>query len=320
MLSTLIASSGFNAAPTTHRTPQQACTRSSCTLMQLGVAAGAATAAAAVLEETSRAVASKGIEAPDAARSFVSMDQERAGLVDDEGLPLIYDKDAIQAYWAGQSGALQQRWLEFLGVTVPFITRVAGLLISGGTEALEANSAELARDARINLEKLGPTYIKMGQMMSVRPDVLPQPALVELSKMQDGVEGFEQSIAIAMVEQELGRPLMEVFSEFADEPVAAASLAQVYRAVLRDGGDVVAVKVQRPGVQSLVSKDLYVLRRAAEVYQGLIKRFAPQQRTDYVALLNEWAVGFYTELDFKNEVGPTHGDQPHNTPPLATNY
>ena len=278
--------------------------------MQLGVAAGAATAAAAVLEETSRAVASKGIEAPDAARSFVSMDQERAGLVDDEGLPLIYDKDAIQSYWAGQSGALQQRWLEFLGVTVPFITRVAGLLISGGTEALEANSAELARDARINLEKLGPTYIKMGQMMSVRPDVLPQPALVELSKMQDGVEGFEQSIAIAMVEQELGRPLMEVFSEFADEPVAAASLAQVYRAVLRDGGDVVAVKVQRPGVQSLVSKDLYVLRRAAEVYQGLIKRFAPQQRTDYVALLNEWAVGFYTELDFKNEVGPTHGDQP----------
>ena len=154
----------------------------------------------------------------------------------------------------------------------------------------------------------------------VRPDVLPQPALVELSKMQDGVEGFEQSIAIAMVEQELGRPLMEVFSEFADEPVAAASLAQVYRAVLRDGGDVVAVKVQRPGVQSLVSKDLYVLRRAAEVYQGLIKRFAPQQRTDYVALLNEWAVGFYTELDFKNEVGPTHGDQPHNTLPLATNY
>ena len=91
----------------------------------------------------------------------------------------------------------------------------------------------------------------MGQMMSVRPDVLPQPALVELAKMQDGVEGFEQSIAIAMVEQELGndpnpdpdpdpdpdpnpnptqelgRPLMEVFSEFAPEPVAAASLAQV---------------------------------------------------------------------------------------------
>ena len=159
----LIASSGFNAAPTTPRQPQQACTRSSCTLMQIGggVAASAATAAAAVIEETSRAVATKGVEAPDADRSFVSMDQERAGLVDDEGLPLIYDKDAIQSYWAGQGGALQQRWIEFLGVSVPFITRVAGLLISGGTDALEDNAAELAQDARVNLEKLGPTYIKV---------------------------------------------------------------------------------------------------------------------------------------------------------------
>merc|ERR1719484_263376 len=104
-----------------------------------------------------------------------------------------------------------------------------------------------------------------------------------------------------MVEQELGRPMGEVFSEFGPEPAAAASLAQVYRAVLKETGEVVAVKVQRPGVQELVSKDLYVLRRAAEVYQGLVTRFAPQQRTDYVALFNEWAVGFYTELDFVNE-------------------
>ena len=71
--------------------------------------------------------------------------------------------------------------------------------------------------------------------------------------------------------------------------------------MLKETGEVVAVKVQRPSVLETVSKDLYVLRRAAEVYQGLIERFAPQQRTDYVALLNEWAVGFYTELDFLNE-------------------
>ena len=62
-----------------------------------------------------------------------------------------------------------------------------------------------------------------------------------------------------------------------------------------------AVKVQRPAVLSTVSKDLYVLRRAAEVFQGLVELFAPQQRTNYVALLNEWAIGFYTELDFANE-------------------
>ena len=268
---------------------------------ELGVAAKAA---ATVVEEVSRSVKSKGVEAPDAVASFVSMDEDRRGLVDDEGLPLIYDKGAIQKYWDGQGGALQQRWGEFLAVSVPFITRTVALLISGGIDALEKNAAELARDARVGIETLGPTYVKMGQMLSVRPDVLPQAALDELIALQDGVEGFETSIALAMIESELQMPLMEVFEEFDMEPAAAASLAQVYRAKLRSGphaGAEVAVKVQRPGVQSLVSKDLYVLRRAAEVYQGLVGRFAPQQRTDYVALLNEWAVGFYTELDFKNE-------------------
>ena len=270
-------------------------------VMQNAGLASAATAAASVIEEVSRSVGEKGVQAPDAEQSFVSMAEERAGLVDDEGLPLIYDREAIQAYWQGQDGALQSRWFEFLGVTVPFITRIAGLLLSGGTEALESNAADLARDARVNMEKLGPTYIKLGQMMSVRPDVLPQAALTELQALQDGVKGFPTETAIAVIEKEYGRPLTEVFDEFAEEPVAAASLAQVYRARLRETGEIVAVKVQRPSVQALVSKDLYVLRRAAEVYQGLVERFAPQQRTNYVALLNEWAVGFYTELDFKNE-------------------
>jgi len=269
--------------------------------LQGAAIAGAAQAAATVVQEVSKSVSSNGVEAPEAKSSFVSMDSDRAGLIDDEGLPLIYDKAAIQKYWESQGTALQQRWLEFLGETVPFLTKVAGLLISGGTDALNDNAGDLARDARISIEKLGPTYVKMGQMMSVRPDVLPQAAFNELTVLQDGVEGFETSIAYAMVEKELGRPLGEVFEEFGEDAAAAASLAQVYRAKLRSTGEWVAVKVQRPGVQELVSKDLYVLRRAAEVYQGLVTRFAPQQRTDYVALLNEWAVGFYTELDFVNE-------------------
>lgn len=253
------------------------------------------------MEEVSKTVSANGVEAPEAKSSFVAMDKERAGLVDENGLPLIYDKAAIQKYWEGQGSALQTRWLEFLGESVPFLTRVAGLLISGGADALNDNAADLAKDARVSIEKLGPTYVKMGQMMSVRPDVLPQAALNELTILQDGVEGFETSIAREMVEKELGCKIEEVFDEFGADPAAAASLAQVYRARLKATGEYVAVKVQRPGVQELVSKDLYVLRRAAEVYQGLVTRFAPQQRTDYVALLNEWAVGFYTELDFVNE-------------------
>ena len=139
-------------------------------------------------------------------------------------------------------------------------------------------------------------------MMSVRPDVLPQATLDELTKLQDSVVPFDSKVAIEQIERELGRPLGEVFTTISEEPVAAASLAQVYLATLNDGNNTqVAVKVQRPSVLSTVSKDLYVLRRAAEVFQGLVERFAPQQRTNYVALLNEWAIGFYTELDFNNE-------------------
>merc|ERR1719487_1862186 len=175
------------------------------------------------------------------------------------------------------------------------------MLVRGGADEVQRNEVELARDARINLEKLGPTYIKAGQMMSVRPDVLPQAALDELAVLQDAVKPFETAVAIATIEKELGGPLGQFFDEISEKPVAAASLAQVYRARLAGTDTYVAVKVQRPEILSTVSKDLYVLRRAAEVYQGLIERFAPQQRTDYVALLNEWAVGFYTELDFLNE-------------------
>ena len=113
---------------------------------------------------------------------------------------------------------------------------------------------------------------------------------------------FDTTVAVAQIERELGGPLGQFFTSISEEPVAAASLAQVYLATLNDGNNTrVAVKVQRPDVLTTVSKDLYVLRRAAEVFQGLVERFAPQQKTDYVALLNEWSIGFYTELDFNNE-------------------
>jgi len=139
-------------------------------------------------------------------------------------------------------------------------------------------------------------------VLQVRPDVLPPSTLLELEKLQDSVEPFDTETAVQQIERELGGPLGQFFTSISEEPVAAASLAQVYKATLNDGKDTpVAVKVQRPDVLATVSKDLYVLRRAAEVVNGLVQRFAPQQRTDYVALLNEWAIGFYTELDFKNE-------------------
>ncbi|CAE7524166.1 unnamed protein product [Symbiodinium natans] len=121
----------------------------------------------------------------------------------------------------------------------------------------------------------------------------------ELSRLQDNIETFPNKEAKAVIEEELGQPVSELFSSFSEEPIAAASLAQVYRATLKTGEEV-AVKVQRPGALSTISKDLYVLRRLADVMQPLIRRFTADE-TDYIALTETFAEGLYTELDFRNE-------------------
>jgi len=264
-------------------------------LTNSGVASAAAMATAAV----NAAVSMKSLEAPSVEKSFIALDKS-ANELDEEGLPLVYDKDLIQAYWSKEKGALNKRWGYFVGKAVPFLTKLTTLFIRDGKIA-DKEIPALSRKAREDLQDLGPTFIKAGQMMSVRPDVLPQATLDELTKLQDSVEVFDTKIAVQQIERELGGPLGQFFSSISEEPVAAASLAQVYLATLQGSDEKVAIKVQRPDVLGTVSKDLYVLRRAAEVFQGLIERFAPQQRTNYVALLNEWSIGFYTELDFNNE-------------------
>ena len=262
---------------------------------------GALDAAASAVIEASKGTEDVRIDGPENdGKTLVSIDESREGVVDrEDGLPATYDRIAIQRYWDGRPGELRKRWGEFVRLNVPFLTCIAGILLSGASLADE--SGPLSRQARKIMETLGPTYIKMGQMLSVRPDVLPEDARDELAVLQDSVKPFSSETAREVVERSLGVPIEDVFSSFSKEPIAAASLAQVHRATLASTGQEVAVKVQRPDIISTVSKDLYVLRRAAEVYQGIMDRFAPQQRTNYVGLLNEWAVGFYTELDFMNE-------------------
>lgn len=115
--------------------------------------------------------------------------------------------------------------------------------------------------------RLGATFIKVGQIASTRADLLPRPLVEELMALQDRVPAFPFATVRSLVEMELGRPLGEVFVEFDKRPVAAASVAQVHRAVLRDGGDVVAVKVRRPDILDKVRHDraiLLFLARAGE--------------------------------------------------------
>ena len=286
----------MNTKATTTNTSTSSTTSFTEKITNSGVASAAAMATAAV----NAAVSMKTLEAPSTTKSYISIDTSQT-IIDEDGLPLQYDKDAIETYWKKERGALNKRWGYFVSKAVPFLTRLTTLFIKDG-KIEDKYIPELSEQARIDLQDLGPTFIKAGQMMSVRPDVLPQATLDELTKLQDSVVPFSTTIAVEQIERELGGPLGQFFTSISEEPVAAASLAQVYLATLNDGKDTkVAIKVQRPSVLSTVSKDLYVLRRAAEVFQGLVERFAPQQKTNYVALLNEWSIGFYTELDFQNE-------------------
>lgn len=112
---------------------------------------------------------------------------------------------------------------------------------------------------RLALEDLGPTFIKFGQIMSLRPDLLPKEFLQELEKLQDDVPPDDSEDIVKIVEQGLGRPVSDIFAEFNDKPLAAASLSQVYRGVLKIEGKTVAVKVQRPGIAANIKSDLDIL-------------------------------------------------------------
>ena len=133
-----------------------------------GVASAAAMATAAV----NAAVSMKTLEAPDVAKSYISLDNSKRSEIDEDGLPLVYDKDAIESFWKKERGALNKRWSYFVSKAVPFLTRLTTLFIKDG-KIDDKYIPELSKQARIDLQDLGPTFIKAGQMMSVRPDVLP---------------------------------------------------------------------------------------------------------------------------------------------------
>lgn len=151
-------------------------------------------------------------------------------------------------------------------------------------EMFEVRAAEL----RKILVELGPAYIKIAQAVSTRPDLIPPSYLDELSLLQDRISPFSTEVAFSMIEQELGLPIDELFSEISPMPVAAASLGQVYQARLRQRGQVVAVKVQRPGVQAAISLDMLILRALA----GFIRR-AGKFNTDLQAVVDEWASSLF---------------------------
>ncbi len=162
---------------------------------------------------------------------------------------------------------------------------------------------ELAAD----LEKLGPAFIKLGQLLSTRPDLLPAPYLEALGRLQDDVEPFSFGDVEKIVEEELGFRTSKGFSSFDPEPIAAASLGQVHRAALRDGRDV-AVKVQRPEVRERVLADLAVMQDIAEF---LDRHTQAGQQFEFVEMVAEFRRTLLQELDYRREA--------HNLVRIAAN-
>lgn len=150
---------------------------------------------------------------------------------------------------------------------------------------------------RLAFEELGPTFIKFGQILSSRPDLLPQDFIKELSKLQDEVPPFPFGDAKAIIEAQFGRPLTELFESFEEQPIAAASLAQVHRARTK-AGDEVAVKVQRPGIEDIIETDIRILHDLA----ALAERHLPESRYyEPVRIVDEFARTIRRELDFVRE-------------------
>ena len=150
---------------------------------------------------------------------------------------------------------------------------------------------------------LGPAFIKVGQALSIRTDFLPAPYAKGLTELQDSVPPFSSARGRQIVERELNVRIADVFAEFSPEPVASASIGQVYKATLRDqyGGGEVAVKVQRPNVLRDVALDIYIMRRLAPLYL----KMNGDSNTDLVGLIDAWGTGFIDELDYCREATAT---------------
>lgn len=161
------------------------------------------------------------------------------------------------------------------------------------------SAARLALPVRIRrvMEELGPTFVKLGQVLSTRPFLIPYDLLVELTRLQDAVEPFDFAQVREVVEGELRDSLEHLFREFEETPVASASLAQVHRAVTLDGRKV-AVKVQRPGIKRIIAADMDILADLAR----LLDRYVPEVKIfDPVGLVAELAKTTRRELDFAAE-------------------
>ena len=208
---------------------------------------------------------------------------------------LSYDPAAITRIYAGHPQRLFRRLWQTLVPIGLYLLGVGFDWLTGRIKTTDVARSR-AKEAADLVASLGPAFIKAGQALSTRPDIVPPLLLEELAQLQDQLPGFDSALAMACIEEDLGAAVLDIFEQLDPEPISAASLGQVHKGVLK-GGQTVAVKVQRPGLREQITLDLYIVRNiAAWLNQnvGLI-------RSDLVALIDELGKRVFEEMDYFNE-------------------
>lgn len=233
---------------------------------------------------------------------------KRSKVREDEGLPPLDEPRVLPSdvgfSWASDNYNSLQRsidvWSFVLSLRVRVLLENAKWAYAGGIseEKQKKRRRKTASWLRERVLQLGPTFIKLGQLSSTRSDLFPQEYVDELAKLQDRVPAFSSKKAREFIAKELGAPVDLLFKEFEDQPIAAASLGQVHRAILHNGEKVV-VKVQRPGLKRLFDIDLQNLKLIAEYFQNSESLGGPLR--DWVGIYEECATILYQEIDYINE-------------------
>ncbi|XP_021757383.1 uncharacterized protein LOC110722422 [Chenopodium quinoa] len=215
-------------------------------------------------------------------------------------LPEVYDAEGVSDYFHCRPHVVALRLIEVFAAFSSAVikiraSRIRRHVLRTDEDSINLSQYDFGKGLKETMLSLGPTFIKVGQSLSTRPDIIGSDISKALSELHDQIPPFPRAIAMKIVEDELGAPVERFFSHISDEPVGAASFGQVYRGTTYEGY-AVAIKIQRPNLHHVVARDIYILRLGL----GLLKKIA-KRKNDIRLYADELGKGLMGELDYTLE-------------------